>query len=167
MVSIRVNIEGKREAIAEIELLKKRLLDATKNATAESGDFLQAKARGNFVGSHPPGFPHIDVGMRRPNSATGDLQRSIIVLPVVEPAHGVFSVTVGPTTIYARIIELGGTITPKEAAWLSWFSPWLGRRMYRKEVTLTGWPYLKPALDTTSHHMNGIYERHWTDAILA
>lgn len=161
-MEITVRFEGIQECIDAIEKIKFDLIDATERATEEVGKVLQRTARANFVGQHPPGFPH--VGGDKPNVATGQLQGSITTLPVVAEGLARFSVTVGPTTIYARVIELGGTITPQEATYLSWFSPWLGRRVYRKEVTLTGWPYFRPAYETTVAGMNHVYEQYWKEA---
>lgn len=165
MAQIRVQFDGRAEAIDAIERIKLLLLAVTPDATKAAGDFLQKTARSNFVGSHPPGFPHMAFGGDRPNTATGNLQQSITVLPVVAEGPARYSVTVGPTIVYARIIELGGTITPKESEYLSWFSPWLGRRIYRKSVHLDGWPYFRPAYETTVGAMNSIFEEYWGAAL--
>lgn len=163
MGQIRVTFTGASEAVAALSALGERLKLATERATGKAGDFYQTAARSHFSGVHLPGYPHI--GGDSPNIASGRLQESILTSPVTQIGDGDYTVHIGPTTIYGRIIELGGTITPVEAKYLSWFSPWLNRRIYRKEVTLEGWAYMRPAWNDAVEHMNSIYEDEWTEAI--
>jgi hypothetical protein len=163
---ISVRWDGIDEAIAALQAWAEREQLATAKATGDAGDDVQRLARGNFVGAHAPGFPH--TGGDRPNTATGRLQASIVPTPVAADGDGRYTVLVGPTTIYGRIIELGGTIHPREAEYLSWFSPWLHRRMYLKEVTLGGWPYLSPAFNTfVETRMTDLYSEAWSAATVA
>lgn len=53
---------------------------------------------------------------------------------------------VGPTKVYGRIQELGGTIKPLHAKVLAWIGD-DGQMHFAKRVTLPPRPYLRPALD--------------------
>ena len=159
---ITIKIEGVGDVINALEAMKARLDVATRAATVKSGQTLQSKAVGNFEGTHAPGMPH--QGGSKPNTVTGNLQRSIIAWPVVRQGIARYSVQINPTAIYSRIIELGGTITPKEKRYLSWISD-TGKRVYRKQVTLRGWPYLAPATRDTAAVMNNIFESYWSGAL--
>ncbi len=163
MGDVRVTFEGVSDTIAAIQAWADRTKVATLRGTEKSGEFLQSAARSNFVGTHPYSYPH--VGGDRPNIVSGQLQESIVPTPVMPEGDGRYTIYVGPTTVYGRIIELGGTIVPTTQHYLSWFSFWLGTRQYRKSVTLTPLPYMKPAHQMTVLHMNGIYSDEWTDAI--
>jgi phage gpG-like protein len=52
---------------------------------------------------------------------------------------------IGPTKIYGRIQELGGTIVPVSAKMLSWMQD--GVRIFANVVHLPARPYLRPAVD--------------------
>lgn len=54
---------------------------------------------------------------------------------------------IGPSAVYGRIQEQGGTIYPVNAKLLSWIDPDSGKRVAAKRVTIKANPYLRPALD--------------------
>jgi len=78
---------------------------ATRAAVAAAAHVIEASAKEHFSGSHAKGLPH--VGGSEPNVVSGSLRRSIHVEGPV--SNGLFSWTakVGPSTVYARAIELG------------------------------------------------------------
>ena len=168
MAGITVKFEGVADTIAAIESLKARIEIATREATVAAGNTLQRKAVANFEGSHAPGEWH--VGGSRPNTVSGDLQRSITVWPVVHEGLARYSIQINPTMIYSRLIELGGTVTPKTARYLSW----IGRRsdaswgrIYKKRVTIAPHPYLEPATRDTATVMPQLFATYWGGAIEA
>lgn len=165
MGAVTVSIDAD-DAIAALIAWAEREKVATLRGVQKSGEFLQSQARLNFEGIHPYGYPHDPFGAEgdRPNIVSGHLQESIVVSPVVPEGAGRFTVQVGPTAIYGRITELGGIIV-KDPGYMSWFSPWLGRQMYRHDVTLHPHPFMKPGYDTTRDHMNSIMSDEWTAAI--
>lgn len=55
-------------------------------------------------------------------------------------------VSVGPTVIYGRIHELGGTIKPVHAKMLHWVDE-SGKHHQANSVTIPARPYLRPAID--------------------
>lgn len=54
---------------------------------------------------------------------------------------------VGPTAIYGKIQEVGGTIKPTKAKMLTWTDPESGELRSAFSVTLPARPYLRPAMD--------------------
>jgi hypothetical protein len=66
---------------------------------------VEAAAKKRFSGSHGKGQPH--VGGDQPNVVTGTLRRSITHDPVSRGAFAEYFSRVGPTTVYARRVELG------------------------------------------------------------
>jgi len=165
MGELRIEWTGVADAIAALRAWGEREQAATIVGVGDAGSHYKRMAVGAFQGAHPPGYPH--EGGDRPNRASGQLQASITPSPVAMTGRGRYEILVGPTAIYGRIIELGGRITPQHASMLSWFSPWLGRRMYKHSVTLQegGWPYMKPALDAFIPRMNSLFEDQWAGAI--
>ncbi len=74
----------------------------------------------------------------------GNLANSIVVDTRVNNDKAVSSV--GPTAIYGRIQELGGTVKPVRARLLHWVDE-SGKHHVAREVTLPARPYLVPALE--------------------
>lgn len=165
MGQLRIEWRGIADVVGALRAWAEREQAATIVAVGDAGSHYRRMAVGAFQGAHAPGFPH--QGGPRPNTASGHLQASITPSPISMTGRGRYEILVGPTAIYGRIIELGGRITPQHAAMLSWFSPWLGRQMYRHEVTLGGWPYMKPALDAFIPRMNSLFEDQWAGAVNA
>lgn len=90
-----------------------------------------------------------------PKVRTGRLRSSIIVKgPMGGGSH--WSGEVGPTVIYGRIQELGGTIFPKRAKFLHWVDG--SGDHFARHVTLPARPYLKPAAETTKPMISEIFE---------
>lgn len=78
---------------------------ATKGAVAAGAHVIEAAAKAHFSGSHAKGMPH--VGGPDPNVVSGTLRRSIHVEGPTQQGLFTFTAKVGPSTVYARAIELG------------------------------------------------------------
>ncbi len=79
-----------------------------------------------------------------PAWVSGSLARSIIATPAVGVGAWA-SATIGPTIIYGRIQELGGTVNAKGGKKLAWQGP--GGMRFAKSVTLPARPYLRPTTE--------------------
>ena len=60
---------------------------------------------------------------------------------------------IGPTVVYGRIQELGGTIKPVRAKMLSWIDLDTGKRIFAKKVYIPPRPYLRPAVDNNRNEI--------------
>lgn len=87
----------------------------------------------------------INIESKFSKHSRGGLAGSIIV-EVKEKATSA-EAKIGPSSVYGRIQELGGTIKPVRAKLLSWIDPETGKRHVAKRVMLPARPYLRPALD--------------------
>jgi hypothetical protein len=116
-----------------MDALIKRINEATKKAVGIGAILIQANARANFEGSHPRGKPH--VGGNKPNVQIpgGKLRESISLIPEspVMLGPGKYTISVAPTMIYGRRVELGFTGTDS-----------LGRHFNQPP-----YPYLQPGVD--------------------
>lgn len=70
-----------------------------------------------------------------PSLVTGQLRRSVKIVPAVPRGATAWVAQVGPTAVYARIQELGGEL-PKS----------IYSAMYKAPVTLPARPYLEPSV---------------------
>lgn len=150
---IKITINGLSDLTSALDAVKARLDIATRQATIEAAQRLQSNAVSNFNVAPAP------------TTRTGNLQRSIKSSPVMQQGIGKYTIKVGPTAIYARIIELGGTITPKEAKMLSWISG--GKRVFAHSVTIRPHPYFEPAYVRTVGQLRPIFESAWRKALEA
>lgn len=162
MAEIKVTFSGLPDLLTAIESMKTRIDAATGRATSQGGQSIVNEAKANFIGSHPVGFPH--VGGPTPNVVTGNLKRSIRTQTLQPLGQGKYRITAGPTAIYGRIIELGGTITPKDAHMLSWIGA-SGRRVFAKKVVIPPYPYFRPGYLTALSKMNEIFTSAWRKAL--
>lgn len=101
-----------------------------KNAVEAGGRIVEAYAKVNVVNT----FKH----------QTGNLANSIRVEVTASPDRAV--ARIGPTAIYGRIQELGGTVKPLIKKKL-YFMGEDGRLRTAMSVTLPARPYLKPAVE--------------------
>lgn len=69
-----------------------------------------------------------------------------ILRDIVSQSDTLVEIAVGPSVIYGRIQELGGTVKPVFKKWLHWVDE-DGQHHQAKEVTLPARPYLRPAVD--------------------
>lgn len=121
------------EARAVTELAVKAAADQVKRDTV---DKLMLK-------EHSKGTPTPSAAGEPPAMITGTLKASVTVTPVTTTGD-YFEAKVGPTTVYARIQELGGTA---------------GRG---HTTHLPARPYLKPALDESHDTIHGIFLASWS-----
>jgi len=119
--------------------------DAVRNAV--TGDQLMqiAKAGGHVVEGHAK----INAGSGRPGLriGRGTLVNSINVSEG-KKTKTFADVDIGPSDIeYARIHELGGTISAVSAKALHWIDAATGEHRVAKSVYIPARPYLRPAMD--------------------
>lgn len=144
----RVEVKGLREVEVALGVLDQKFDEAALLIVRDSAALLEREAKRNFIGSHRPGSPH--VGGDKPNVVTGTLRRSIHSTPVHRTGLGAWAATVGPSTVYARRVELGYPGGPGR-----------GRQATR------AFPYFKPAAATTRERMYAIAVTHWRAALLS
>lgn len=96
-------------------------------------------------------YAKINVEKTFSDKQTGGLAGSITVN--VKGGGNKAEAEIGPTKVYGRIQELGGTILPVTAKMLSWVKD--GVRIFAYAVTLPARPYLRPAVD---EHLEEIRE---------
>lgn len=94
------------------------------------------------------GHAKINIEKNFSDHSAGALAGSIVV--ETEGDDKSAEASIGPTVVYGRIQELGGTIKPVNAKELVWTDPDTGVVMRAKRVVLPARPYLRPALD--EHH---------------
>lgn len=132
----RYEMTGKTYTIAQFGEALKRLEKtargkALKRSAMAGGFVIEAEAKINVNDTFNPG--------------TGNLAGSIFTDTVHESDTLVETAT-GPSVIYGRIQELGGTVKPVFAKMLHWVDE-SGEHHFANEVTLPARPYLRPAAD--------------------
>ena len=112
---------------------------------AARGDALgRAAMAGGFV---IESYAKINANEQFSAQATNTLAGSIqTVLDKASANHA--EVSVGPSVVYGRIMELGGWIRPVNAKFLHWIQD--GIDVFAKAVYIPPRPYLRPAAD--EHH---------------
>ena len=110
--------------------------ETLKSAAVAGGEVIRGNAKVNVNQTFSKS--HGDAGL------AGTIQ-----VVVAESTMSGCVVDVGPTAIHGRIRELGGIIKPVFAKMLSWIND-AGERVFAKQVTVVGKPYLAPAI--TDHH---------------
>ena len=83
----------------------------------------------------------------RPTNRTGHLRDSIRV-EVKQEGSGRWSSTTGPTTIYGRRVELGGT-----------------SRTNGHTIVTRPFPYMEPGFEASKPELRAIYRKVWTEAV--
>lgn len=97
---------GVNEAIAAFREMDQRVDIATMKTTIQVGAELEARAKANFEGAHRRGQPRVPNADNKPNIVTGTLRRSIRATTTGRIAAG-YTISVGPSTVYGRRVELG------------------------------------------------------------
>lgn len=145
---IRIDITGVDAFLAGVEK-QVAAFDVAARATAtEAAAWVEAEAKGNFVGSHRRGEPH--VGGPRPNVVTGNARRSITHEPIRRVGVAAYYTRVGPTAVYGRRLQLG------------WPGPSDG--LPGHQVTKP-YPYMPDAYEVQAH-LSEIAQRNWRRAVL-
>jgi hypothetical protein len=112
--------------------------------------------------SHPPFTSTPSVAPEPPAKISGGLADSFV--PERDPSFGgVHSGRVGPTKIYSRIQELGGTIYAQAAAQLSWFVD--GAWHHAQWVYIPPRPYLKPGAEAAKPRIATSFRNLWNRAL--
>mgnify|MGYP005819863605 CR=1 FL=1 len=104
-MDVNLHLAGAGDARRAIERWVARTDTATRAAVSAAAHEIEAAAKSHFSGTHRKGQPH--EGGPEPNVVTGTLRRSIIVEGPTSAGAFTWAAKVGPTTVYARAIELG------------------------------------------------------------
>lgn len=129
-------MSGKTYTLAQFSKALQRMEKAArgqalKRAAMAGGLVIEAQAKINVVNTFKPN--------------TGNLAGSIFTEAIKADDVSV-EVAVGPSVVYGRIQELGGTVKPVTAKYLHWVDEH-GQHHQAKSVTLPARPYLRPAVD--------------------
>ena len=149
-VRVTLNVDAAIDGVAD---LKKRVHEGVRNGVSLIAGAIVKQAAINA--SVRPG----------PTVRTGALRRSIRIDGSPHWDGTAWRVGVGPTIIYARIQEKGGTIVPKRAKVLRWLDA-NGTPVFANKVTLPARPYFQPAvLMVAKTRAIALMERAVADAI--
>lgn len=138
------------EGIPEFNLALLRLEAAAEvagaAATAKGAHLIEAATKDNLSRyAHSKGTPTPSPPGAPPAVITGTLRRSVMVDGPNRVGFGVYEARIGPTVVYSRIQELGGTA---------------GRGS-----TLPPRPYLSPAVTASMPELGVIYREAWAAAL--
>lgn len=151
---------------AGLDELAARVNAATDETVDDVLDLIQTETTANLsITAHAPLMQTDSLPGEPPADVTGGLIRSL--RPTRDPStgDGVYSGRFGPTTVYSRIQELGGTIHGRPL--LSWqtFDGEHFHRHFAASVTLPPRPYLKPAVDEIKDEVRELFKTAWDDAL--
>ncbi|MEW2164427.1 HK97 gp10 family phage protein [Streptomyces sp. NPDC007084] len=105
-----VQITGLAQLEGAMVALERDLHRATRIATAHAAHLAEAAIKRMLTtSSHPKGTPTPSNPGDPPSLVTGTLRRSIKVTGPVPAGRGRWVAEIGPTAVYGRIQELGGT----------------------------------------------------------
>ncbi|MFE5140305.1 hypothetical protein ACFRDV_21955 [Streptomyces fagopyri] len=105
-----VQIIGLARLNAELKAIEASVHRATRKATAHSAHLAEAAIKQMLsTSSHPKNTPTPSAPGEPPSLITGTLRRSIKVVGPIPAGYGRWMAEVGPTAVYGRIQELGGT----------------------------------------------------------
>ncbi|WP_369043512.1 hypothetical protein [Streptomyces sp. Midd1] len=105
-----VQIVGLTQLNAQLALLEADLQRATRVATAHAAHLAEAAIKQLLTtSSHAKGTPTPSAPGEPPSLVSGTLRRSMKVVGPVPAGFGRWLAEVGPTAVYGRIQELGGT----------------------------------------------------------
>jgi phage gpG-like protein len=128
-----------------VAALGKQILAAaavTEIAVKAAAEVVQRKTVDNLMlQEHPRGTPTPSSPGEPPAMISGTLKASVTVTPVTVSGDGNFEARVGPTAVYARIQELGGTAG--------------------HGAQLPARPYLEPAVAEVKTEVHAVFEAHW------
>lgn len=141
------DVDGLEAFNRAIAAMQRRLDAAGRGIVAEGLAVVERAAKGNFEGSHPPGFPH--VGGNRPNIVTGNLRRSIRSTPAHRTGVASWAGETGPTAVYGRRIELG----------------YPGGGSGPGQQRTRAFPYVKPAADDSHKRLRAVAAKRWAKAV--
>lgn len=103
------DLDGVAEQIAAIRAIATRVQTVTPQGATRAAHLVEARTKQLLsLTSHPPGTPTPSAPGSPPALISGALRRSITVTDPTRIGDA-WTVTVGPTIVYGRIQELGGT----------------------------------------------------------
>lgn len=146
MTTIRV--VGVAELVHALERLAVQADEATRLATATAAHEVEAETK-RLLGltSHRKGTPTPSSPGEPPALVTGTLRRSIHVEGPIRVGVGTWQAGIGPTVVYGRIQELGGSCGKGHAA------------------RLPARPFMNPALRSLEPRLGEIYRTAWRRAL--
>ena len=167
-----LEITAGRDVLTSLATAHTRVTAAIKAGVRKAGLVVEGTAKRIVYGKHP----------ERLVKDKGGLGRSI----TTQPADGGYSAIIGPNVIYAAIHEFGGIIKPKKAGGFLVFKPSkfsnatrqvrgedteyskreAGDLVFAKKVTIPARPYMHPALDQETEHVQSIIANTLYEAIL-
>jgi hypothetical protein len=100
-----------------------------------------------------------------PRHTGGTLRRSIHIVEVTQTGPGRWLATAGPSVIYGRFRDLGGTIVPKNVSMLRFAID--GQIVFAHSVTQKGSFYMEKGLDDLEGAIEGIFAAAWDEAMRA
>jgi len=149
-VTPRISTSGAAEWRAALRHKGTQVHKATRVATRQSKTLLERQIKQTLRRrSHKRGTPTPAPPGEPPAKISGHLARSVKGRGPQLVRRGVWSAEVGPTAVYSRIQELGGTT---------------GRH---HRTHLPARPYVKPTVHAEFRHIREIYRRAWAEAILS
>lgn len=135
---------GVSEFVAAIEASIKRQAAASRAAVAKGAHAIEERAKTLLSeASHPKGTETPSAPGQPPALVSGTLRRSVRVEGPKEAGTNTFTASVGPTTVYSRIQELGGTTGRGHA------------------THLPARPYMQPAVKESEPELRRIFEEAW------
>jgi hypothetical protein len=141
---------------AAIDRLAGRANAAVEKATRRGIAFFVAAAM-----AHAP----VAKSVQAPRHVGGTLRRSIHIVEVTQTGPGRWLATAGPSVIYGRFRDLGGTIHAKNVPYLKFQID--GNWVQVESVTQTGSFYMEKGLDDLEGAIEGIIAAAWDEAMRA
>lgn len=130
---------------AALDNLSRKAGDVTRQAAKDGADVISAATVAKLTEkSHPWGTPTPSAPGEPPAMISGDLAGSMRITDVTE-VDNTYEVELGPTEVYARIQELGGTA---------------GRG-----AQLPARPYLAPAVEESRDEVRDLITQAWKDML--
>jgi hypothetical protein len=151
-----VIIRNVKEFDKSVEEMIARVNRASEVIVRQGGQVVAREAKKIFLGSPtkkgPNGRGKGQQGQKspswpRPTNRTGHLRDSIRV-EVRNRGDNAWESTIGPTTIYGRRVELGGT-----------------SRTNGHTIVTRPFPYMEPGFEASKPELRAIYRKVWTEAV--
>jgi hypothetical protein len=159
-VAVHWEVRGTDRWIAQMQQIADNMLRSTGKSVDYGMTLIQVEAQHQLSRlTHPPGTPTPAPPGGPPALISGTLRRSIKGRGPRQTGPGRFEGQVGPTVVYGRIQELGGTIVA-HGQYLRWFDA-NGRAFFKHSVTLPARPYMWYAVTLTRDEIHEAFVRSW------
>ena len=146
MAGIGFAVDGLKEFRDRLEKVQKAADDAARKAVTDGAHLIERRSK------------------QTAPVLTGTLRRSIHVNSITQLGPGRWQSTTGPSVIYARFREKGGTIRPKNKPMLAWPGAG-GTYIFAKSVTQKGSHYMQRAFDESIPAVRDIYRVAFKEAL--